>query len=722
MYFAGLNANKGPRLGLYKGVQNTSPNKLDQVEAPAEDEDTTVDVEVPATAADHPESQNPPPPPDGDSNPAPDPDPESDSESAVNNPAEEEDTTATTTTTAVHTTPAPATIETNGHAPDGANGHIIPNPSTTTTATTMSTTTSPPPTEGSPVTNSTTTADQTPATTTTNNSTETSAKLEAMSQDREILRAEVEQLRKQLESIQSTHDEEVSQLRSDLEESEAAKEHAETQYQNLLGRVEKIKETLGERLKRDRARVEELETANEELQQAAQTQEEETAQLREQLAEQAREIDGLRSRTNLSQQNWGKEREDLEHEVEHLRSELKKTSAAMGEWEVIAMEERSMREGLEAKATDLEEQLANVREAYERVAEERNTQSQAIDGLQCALQEIQEARKRELREMVESSEEQLAAMKKRAEKADAKAKEAQDARESLQKELERTAPFEKEVKEKNLLIGKLRHEAIVLNDHLTKALKYIKKMKPEETIDRYVLFCFVLFCFVCPFSIFLYITPTNQPLSAIHFPHNQPTNSTQTNIAIYRQIVTNHLIRFLSLDRSDPKKFQILQVIAGLLNWTDEQREQAGLARPGGSGGGLGSASSLLRLPTSPFHRTPSSPSLNHDFFSDMSHTNNSSTMSPTAGSVRDGSTGGRESLADLWAGFLERSVEEASAQHNPGGQQQPGAGGIGKRKDSMSSTGTGNTSGGGTHSGFFGFGKKREEAPGPEGKGPLGI
>ncbi|KAJ4413883.1 hypothetical protein N0V85_003391 [Neurospora sp. IMI 360204] len=631
---------------------NTS-SKLDQVEAPAEDEDTT-DVEVPATAADHPESENPPPPPDGDSNPAPDPDPESESESAAN-PAE--DTTATTPTAAVVIT------ETNGHAPGGANGHI-PNPSTTTTATTMSTTTSPPPTEGSPVTNSTT-ADEAPAnttttTTTTNNSTETSAKLEAMSQDRETLRAEVEQLRKQLESIQSTHDEEVSQLRSDLEESEAAKEHAETQYQNLLGRVEKIKETLGERLKRDRARVEELETANEELQQAAQTQEEESARLREQVAEQAREIDGLRSRTNLSQQNWGKEREDLEREVEHLRSELKKTSAAMGEWEVIAMEERSMREGLEAKATDLEEQLVNVREAYERVAEERNTQSQAIDGLQRALQEIQEARKRELREMVESSEEQLAAMKKRAEEADAKAKEAQDARESLQKELERTAPFEKEVKEKNLLIGKLRHEAIVLNDHLTKALKYIKKMKPEETIDR--------------------------------------------------QIVTNHLLQFLSLDRSDPKKFQILQVIAGLLNWTDEQREQAGLARPGGSGGGLGSASSLLRLPTSPFHRTPSSPSLNHDFFSDMS-THNSSTMSPTAGSVREGSGstggGGRESLADLWAGFLERSVEEASAQPPNN-----------KRKDSMSSTGTGNTSGG-THSGFLGFGGK---GGGGEGKGPLGI
>jgi hypothetical protein len=38
-------------------------------------------------------------------------------------------------------------------------------------------------------------------------------------------------------------------------------------------------------------------------------------------------------------------------------------------------------------------------------------------------------------------------------------------------------------------------------------------------------------------------------------------------------------LHFLALDRSDPKKFQILQLIAALLNWTDEQKQQAGLAR-----------------------------------------------------------------------------------------------------------------------------------------------
>lgn len=122
-----------------------------------------------------------------------------------------------------------------------------------------------------------------------------------------------------------------------------------------------------------------------------------------------------------------------------------------------------------------------------------------------------------------------------------------------------------------------------------------------------------------------------------------------------RQIVTNHLLQFLALDRTDPKKFQILQIIAALLNWTDEQKEQAGLARPGAS-------NSSLRLPISPFHRTPSTPSLSSEFF-------------PETSSSREN----KESLAELWAGFLEQQAEEGS---------KPGS-----RSGSMSSNATPTTS-----------------------------
>lgn len=91
--------------------------------------------------------------------------------------------------------------------------------------------------------------------------------------------------------------------------------------------------------------------------------------------------------------------------------------------------------------------------------------------------------------------------------------------------------------------------------------------------------------------------------------------------------------------------------MAGYLNWTDEQREQAGLARPGTS-------SNSLRLPNSPFNRTPSSSALNTDIFSEPA-------------SARD-----KESLAELWAGFLERSAQE-------------GVSDTPSRKDSVSSIAT---------------------------------
>ena len=36
-----------------------------------------------------------------------------------------------------------------------------------------------------------------------------------------------------------------------------------------------------------------------------------------------------------------------------------------------------------------------------------------------------------------------------------------------------------------------------------------------------------------------------------------------------RQLVTNHFLHFLALERADPKKFQVLQIIASLLAWSD---------------------------------------------------------------------------------------------------------------------------------------------------------
>lgn len=96
------------------------------------------------------------------------------------------------------------------------------------------------------------------------------------------------------------------------------------------------------------------------------------------------------------------------------------------------------------------------------------------------------ARRQELREIVESSEAQVEDFKKKLQTADATASEARGRLQTAEKELQRLLPFEKEVREKNLLIGKLRHEAVTLNEHLTKALKFLKRGKMEDNVDRFV--------------------------------------------------------------------------------------------------------------------------------------------------------------------------------------------------------------------------------------------
>lgn len=90
---------------------------------------------------------------------------------------------------------------------------------------------------------------------------------------------------------------------------------------------------------------------------------------------------------------------------------------------------------------------------------------------------------------------------------------------------------------------------------------------------------------------------------------------------------------------------------------TTEQREQAGLARPGAS-------NAQLRIPLSPFRRTPSTPALSSEYANE---------------SMRSSSIGGRtsrESLAELWSDFLEREAEE-------GGTPGSDAGGSMRRKKS---------------------------------------
>lgn len=118
----------------------------------------------------------------------------------------------------------------------------------------------------------------------------------------------------------------------------------------------------------------------------------ELATIVEEGEQRSKELSSLRNRTTLSQQNWSKERDDLIQREAHAKEEFEAAKQAMEDWEVLAMEERTIRESIAERVADLEEQVASHREAHERAASDRDSQSLTVDGLQRALQEIQDGK------------------------------------------------------------------------------------------------------------------------------------------------------------------------------------------------------------------------------------------------------------------------------------------------------------------------------------------
>ena len=327
---------------------------------------------------------------------------------------------------------------------------------------------------------------------------DSNAALDDLTKEHNDLKAETTQLKQSLQDLQSKHGEELESLQNELAESQEARENAEEQYQSLLGKVNTIRSQLGERLKADAEELTQARTRIDELEeQKSQLQEQYTARSAEleelaarnrdadtRAAEQSKELSSLRERLTLSQQNWHKEKNELVDQEAYLREEFEDAKQAMHDWEVLAMEERTIRRDLADRNADLEEQVVSLKEAYEKAAAERETQSNTVDGLQKALHEIQNVRKQELKELVETNQSEQDSLRQQLQQVQSRYDALVTELDQTKKNLERALPFEKEVKEKNLLIGKLRHEAVILNDHLTKALRFLKKGKPEDNVDR----------------------------------------------------------------------------------------------------------------------------------------------------------------------------------------------------------------------------------------------
>ncbi|GAA5861903.1 hypothetical protein JCM3774_001345 [Rhodotorula dairenensis] len=335
-------------------------------------------------------------------------------------------------------------------------------------------------------------------------------------------------------------DERTLALEDELERTRADRDAWEEQYHGLLAKLTTMRNTVGDKLRQDadeldrrEQEIADLRAANDDLTQTVETLKTELIQSHADSDALHTELEKLRARAFDSERANTDEAQQRELALREAQEDLERVRIERDEWEGEAMRERVRREELATRQGQIEMELAQAKADRETLREERDRETESAANLSAVLEEFQATKDRELQGMLgdlqdrlHETERALATYRKRAEEAENRLHGAHD-------DSQKVLDLAREVKEKNLLIGKLRHEAVILNEHLIEAMRRLKRDSGENSVDR--------------------------------------------------RLVSNVLITFITTPRGDSKRFEMLQLIASILSWTDDQREKVGLQRASGA-------------------------------------------------------------------------------------------------------------------------------------------
>ncbi|GAA5928671.1 uncharacterized protein JCM15063_003935 [Sporobolomyces koalae] len=340
---------------------------------------------------------------------------------------------------------------------------------------------------------------------------------------------------------QFDEDERIRTLEDELDRTRQDRDAWEAQYQSLLAKLTAMRNTVGDKLKQDadeldrrEQEIADLRATTDDLAATIETLKSELIQSNEDVDVAHAELEQLRLHAFDAEKQTTDEANERDLLLREAQEDLERVKMEREEWESEAMRERVRREEMQSIFGQVEMELATTKVERENLREERDREQESAANLHAVLEEFQAAKDRELQTILGDLETQLQDATRSLADYKRQAAEAENRLAAADNDSEKVLSLTKEVKEKNLLIGKLRHEAVILNEHLTEALRRLKRDASSDSVDR--------------------------------------------------RLVSNVLITFLNTPRGDAKRFEMLQLIASILSWTDDQREKVGLQR---SSGGL---------------------------------------------------------------------------------------------------------------------------------------
>ncbi|KZT00503.1 uncharacterized protein LAESUDRAFT_802663 [Laetiporus sulphureus 93-53] len=323
----------------------------------------------------------------------------------------------------------------------------------------------------------------------------------------------------------------VERLQRELQRTKEEKDALALQYRNLLSKLTAMRTTVANKLKQDAEEldrqdqlVQQLTARNDDLTQTVETLKAELIASNEEANRASRELEAMRSR---ALQESAHESHMREQELRETQAELEQCRMERDEWEQKALQEHIAADEARSTLANLRREIEVERTAKEMAETELGVEREKCTNLQSVLEDFQAAKDHDLEQATKDYESQLQAATQSLAEFKHRALNAELQLEESSTDTSRLQDLEKEVKEKKLLIGKLRHEAVIMNEHLMEALRRLRQSSTDTNVDR--------------------------------------------------RLVTNVLLSFLTTPRGDTKRFEMLSLLATILSWNDDERERAGL-------------------------------------------------------------------------------------------------------------------------------------------------
>ncbi|KAJ1977069.1 hypothetical protein H4R34_003735 [Dimargaris verticillata] len=192
-------------------------------------------------------------------------------------------------------------------------------------------------------------------------------------------------------------------------------------------------------------------------------------------------------------------------------------------------QERQGKEGLETRYRQVEDNYQRLASAEDAWSQDRTLYLKSIDNLQAALHDLQQEKDDEWELTLSALKEQLRQSNQQCQEYQTKANQAQVECQRLATEATAYQTLKREYQDQTRLVGQLRHDLRVLEDHLAESLQKLRAASVHDNVDR--------------------------------------------------RVITNLLVTFLELPYGDAKRFEVLQLMSNILQFTETEQEQVGLIR-----------------------------------------------------------------------------------------------------------------------------------------------